>query len=180
MVFLTAVIKSLIHATQPLSFSYLHRVPLNMISFKSLVVSAVVISVPFTAAQVTLTGHLATYQIPATPAQAQPKPAGLLGFGNTISNVPVVGSLVSNLPVVGPLLTGTNPGVVPPATKPGTLAPVRPAPAPVPAVTAAQVVTTIQFYTTRSYAIYQTTQAITTTDISALLQGRGNIIVRTF
>jgi hypothetical protein len=93
--------------------------------------------------------------------------------------MPGVGSLVSNLPVVGPLLTGTNPGVVPPATKPGTPAPVKPAPS-VPAVTAAQVVTTIQFYTTRSYAIYQTVQAITITDVSALLQGKGNIAVRTF
>jgi hypothetical protein len=149
-----------------------------MVSFKSLVISAVVITVPFTAAQVTLTGHLSTYQNPVTPAQVQPKPAGLLGLGNTISNTPGVGSLVSSLPVVGPLLTGTNPGVVPPATKPGTPAPIRPTPS-VPAVTAAQVVTTIQFYTTRSYAIYQTAQAITITDVSALLQGRGNIAVRT-
>jgi hypothetical protein len=151
-----------------------------MVSFKSLVISAVVITAPFAAAQVTLTGHLTTIQSPAgpgqatTPAQIQPKPAGLQGLSNTVSNVPVVGSLISGL------LTGSNSGVVPPATKPGTPAPVRPAPVPVPAVTAAQVVTTIQFYTTKSYAIYQTTQAITITDVSALLQGKGNIAVRAF
>jgi len=42
-------------------------------------------------------------------------------------------------------------------------------------VTAAQVVSTIQFFTTKSYSIYQTAQAITLADVSSLLQGKGNI-----
>jgi hypothetical protein len=66
---------------------------------------------------------------------------------------------------------------VQPAPRPAPAA--SPAPASTPPVTAAQVVSAIQFFTTRSLYIYQTTQAITLTDVTSLLQGRGNIAVRT-
>ena len=128
--------------------------------------------------------------------------SGVPVVGNLLNGLSGVGSLLtgSNTGVVPPQ---TQPQVQPvprpvpvPAPVPQPQPQVQPVPKPVPQpipqvqpvqgqtqappVTAAQVVSTIQFFTTKSYSIYQTAQAITLADVSSLLQGKGNIAVCSF
>ena len=129
-----------------------------------------------------LTGSNTGVVPPQTQPQVQPVPRP----------VPVPAPVPQPQPQVQPV-----PRPVPvPAPVPQPQPQVQPVPKPVPQpipqvqpvqgqtqappVTAAQVVSTIQFFTTKSYSIYQTAQAITLADVSSLLQGKGNIAVCSF
>jgi hypothetical protein len=157
----------------------------NMVSFKPLVISAVVLATPISVIATDQAAVLVSRQL-----------SGLLGgVGGIVQGLPLVGSLLGGTPAVAPAPVPVSPApayaYAPAPVRPAPV-PVSPAPAPAPApasapapapavqvTTALQVVTTIQFYSTRSISIYQLTQALVNADVALYSQGQGNLSVFT-
>jgi hypothetical protein len=165
-----------------------------MVALKPLVVSAVVLATPISA--------ISANQVSLVSRQIV---GGLLGgLGQAIQPVPLLGPLLAGNPGVAPAPAKPVPAPVYPAPAPAPApapVPVRPAPAPAPAPVpvrpapvpapapvpvqsiqisaSVQVVTTIQFFSTRSASINQFAQALVTADVSLYAQGQGNLSVFT-